>query len=129
MSRRLAGAILALVFAGSSGLLAIRNKPQQADAAKASPEAPAQEAVNSGLEHLEKGRLSDAKQAYMYLFVHDRTASHVLMKAMKTWVEKRRAQPGGIDAATIEAFGAWVRERDALAAAVVNMGHNSPDWK
>ena len=56
MSRRLAGAVFALIFAGSagSGLLAIRNKPQASDAPKKSPEAAATEALNSGLKRLEK---------------------------------------------------------------------------
>ena len=212
MSRRLARAVVALIFAGSAGtgLLAIRNKPQASETAKNSPEAVATEAVNSGLKRLEKGdriestnpsqarkhyeaalkdfqtaaaaapenyrahngagyslrklgdyaralesyerawalaptsseaieyraeaylglnRLSDAKQAYMHLFVHDRTASHVLMRAMKAWVEKHRAQPGGLTPAAIDAFDAWVRERETLASSVVNLGHNSPDWK
>jgi tetratricopeptide (TPR) repeat protein len=212
MSRRLAGAVLALVFAGSAGgeLLAIRNKPQASDASKKSPEAAATEALNSGLERLEKAdhierknpkqarkeyqsalkdfqtataaapdnyrahngagyalrklghyeralasyeralalaptsseaieyraeaylglnRLTDAKQAYMHLFVHDRAASNVLMKAMKRWVEKHRAQAAGVELPAIDAFDAWVRERDTLASSVVNLGHNSPDWK
>lgn len=212
MSRRLAGAMLALMFAGSAGtgLLAIRNKPQASDAAKKSPEAAATEALNSGLKRLEKAdqiasknpkqarkeyeaalkdfqaaadaapdnyrahngagyalrklghyeralasyeralvlaptsseaieyraeaylglnRLDAAMQSYMHLFVHDRTASNVLMNAMKDWVEKHRAQPAGVEPAAIDAFGAWVGERDALASSVGNLGHNSPDWK
>lgn len=212
MSRRLAGAVLALMFLGSagSGLLAIRNKPQAPDASKKSPDGVAGEALNSGLKRLDKAdrieakkpeearkeyeaalkdfqtaaagapdnyrvhsgagysmrklgnyegalasyeralalaptsseaieyraeaylglnRLADAKQAYMHLFVHDRAASNVLMKAMKLWVDTRRDQPAGIEPATIDAFGAWVRERDTLASSVVNLGHNSPDWK
>lgn len=120
MSRRIAGVVLALVFAGSSGLFALRPAAQQTDTV---------ESLSSGLKHLEKGRLNDAKRTYMYLFVHDRTASSELMKAMKAWVKKERGHHGGVDAATFEAFDAWVRERDALAAAVVNLGHNSPDWK
>jgi tetratricopeptide (TPR) repeat protein len=79
--------------------------------------------------YLDLNRLEDAKQAYMHLFVHDRTTSAVLMKAMKAWVEKRRGEPAGLDRATLSAFEAWVHERDTLAAAVVNLGHNSPDWK
>lgn len=212
MSRRLAGAVLALIFAGSagSGLLAIRNKPQASDAPKKSPESAATLALNSGLKRLERAdrieptnpkqarneyeaalkdfqmaaaaapdnyrahngagyslrklghygralesyeraltlaptsseaieyraevflglnRLTDAKQAYMHLFVHDRVASNVLMKAMKIWVEKHRAQPASIELATVDAFDAWLRERDTLASSVVNLGHNSPDWK
>ncbi len=212
MSRRLAGAVLTLMIAGSagSGLLAIRNKPQASSAPKQSPEAVAADALASGLERLDKAdrlsvtnprqarkeyetalksfqaaataapdnyrahsgigyslrklghyeralasyeralalapssseaieyraeaylglnRISDAKQAYMHLFVHDRAASAVLMKSMKAWVAKHRAEPGGLEPATIEAFDAWVRERDTLASSVVNLGHNSPDWK
>jgi tetratricopeptide (TPR) repeat protein len=79
--------------------------------------------------YLALNRLADAKQAYMHLFVHDRMASNVLMKAMKTWVERHRVLPAGVESAAIDAFGAWVRERDTLASSVVNLGHNSPDWK
>jgi tetratricopeptide (TPR) repeat protein len=212
MLRRLAGAVLALVFAGVTGgeLLAIRSKTEKSDAAKKSPEAVATEALNSGLKRLEQAdrlelknpkqarkeyeaalkdfqaaataapdnyrahngagyslrklgqharalesyeralklaptsseaieyraeaflglnRLDDTKQAYMHLFVHDRSASHVLMKAMKAWVEKHRAQPAGVDPAAVDAFATWVGERDTLASSVGNLGHNSPDWK
>ena len=47
--------------------------------------------------YLGLNRLDDAKQAYMHLFVHDRSASNVLMKAMKAWVGKHRARPAGVD--------------------------------
>ena len=212
MSRRLAGAVVALMFAGSAGpgLHAIRNKPETTAAPKASVEATAAEALASGFTRLEQAerneaknprrarkeyeaalkdfetsiaaapgnyrahngagyalrklrqyeralasyeralalapnsseaieyraeaylalnRLSDVKQAYMFLFVHDRAASNVLMKAMKVWIDTRRAAPEGVQPAAIDEFEAWVRERDTLAAAVVNLGHNSPDWK
>lgn len=79
--------------------------------------------------YLGLNRLDAAKASYMHLFVHDRTASHVLMKAMKAWVDARRASPAGVAPATIDAFDAWVRERDTLAMSVGNLGHNSPDWK
>ncbi len=79
--------------------------------------------------YLALNRLADTRQAYMHLFVHDRTASNVLMKAMQAWIEQRRAQPAGVEADAIEGFATWVRERDALAVSVVNLGHNSPDWK
>jgi hypothetical protein len=65
----------------------------------------------------------------MQLFVADRTAANVLMKAMKAWVANRRVQPAGVDEATLDAFAAWVAERDDLATSVGNLGHNSPDWK
>jgi tetratricopeptide (TPR) repeat protein len=79
--------------------------------------------------YLGLNRLDEVKQAYMHLFVHDRSASHVLMRAMKAWSERHRAQPAGIDPTAVAAFDAWVRERDLLASSVGNLGHNSPDWK
>jgi tetratricopeptide (TPR) repeat protein len=79
--------------------------------------------------YLALNRVSEAKQAYMFLFVHDRAASNVLMNAMKVWIDTRRVAPEGVQPAAIDEFDAWVRERDTLAAAVVNLGHNSPDWK
>ena len=79
--------------------------------------------------YLGLNRLDEAKQAYMQLFVNDRGASSVLMKAMKAWVAQRRATPAGVDAAPLNAFEAWVQERDTLAASVLNLGHNSPDWR
>ena len=55
MSRPLAGAFFALALAGFGGseLLAIRNKPQQTEAAKKSADV-ATQALNSGLSRLEK---------------------------------------------------------------------------
>jgi tetratricopeptide (TPR) repeat protein len=79
--------------------------------------------------YLGLNRLDEARQAYMQLFVSDRMTSHVLMKAMKAWVAERRTDPAGVDAATLNAFDAWVQERDTLASSVLNLGHNSPDWR
>lgn len=82
-----------------------------------------------GEAYLGLNRLDDAKQAYMYLFVHDRAASNVLMQGMKAWIENHRAQQGVVDPAIVAAFDAWVRERDMLASSVGNLGHHSQDWK
>ena len=130
MSRRLAAAtVLAVVFA----VCGVRA------AEETSPEALATRALESALKHLQKKEheaarkdFDAAKQAYMHLFVHDRSASHMVMKTMKSWVEERRAKRSTIDSASaviIDTFDAWVQERDTLARAVVNLGHNSPDWK
>ena len=63
MSRRLAGAIAALMFAGSGGseLLAIRSKPQPPAAATTSPERAAIEALNSGLRRLAEADRVESK--------------------------------------------------------------------
>ena len=39
------------------------------------------------------------------------------------------SQFNGLNAVTLSAFEAWVHERDTLAASVLNLGHDSPDWK
>jgi tetratricopeptide (TPR) repeat protein len=79
--------------------------------------------------YLALNRLNDAKQSYIHLFVHDRANANVLMKAMKAWVAKHRKMPSGVDPSVLAAFETWVNERDMLASATVNLGHNSPDWK
>ena len=68
MVQRLAGAVIALVFAGATGngLLAIRNKPPESGAAKKSPDAVATEALNNGfrrLENADQAELKNPKQA------------------------------------------------------------------
>jgi len=150
MSRSLSTALaLFLLFAGAraeSGRLAA------SDLSQALPQAPvsqANDALKSGITRLERAeyseavkafdgaldlyagaqRLEDAKHAYMQLFVVNRNYANVLMKAMKTWVEKRRTDAGGMAPAALAAFDSWVKERDALAAATINLVHNSPDWK
>jgi tetratricopeptide (TPR) repeat protein len=79
--------------------------------------------------YLALNRLEDTRQAYMYLFVHDRTNAGVLMKAMKAWIEERRANPGSVSPSALASFESWVFERDTLATSTLNLGHNSPDWK
>ena len=75
-------------------------------------------------------RLEEVRQTYMRMFVANRNHSNVLMKAMKAWVGKHRSNgEAAASASAFAEFDAWVRERDALAAATVNLSHNSPDWK
>ena len=44
-------------------------------------------------------------------------------------LQNTSAKPGVVDPALVDAFDAWVRERDMLASSVKTLGHNSPDWK
>ena len=74
-------------------------------------------------------RLNDVRRTYMQMFVGNRAYAGILMKAMKTWVQKHRTGEGGLPGPALAEFEAWVHERDALAAATVNLAHNSPDWK
>ena len=117
--------------------------------AAAQPRLPGPDALRSGVTRLERAeytealtdfeqaldayaatqKLEEAKQAYMAMFVGRRQHANVLMKAMKVWVEKHRADSAGLPPAMFNGFDDWVQERDALAAATINLVHNLPDWK
>ena len=60
-------------------------------------------------------RVEDAKKAYMDLFPSDRGRADELLKAMKGWVEKRRAEPGTLTPDAVQEFSRWVEQRDELA--------------
>lgn len=67
-------------------------------------------------------RIDEAKQAYLELFAKDRKQADALMKAMKTYVEKKTADPAGIDPAALSAFEAWIAGRAGIADATRAMG-------
>ena len=69
-------------------------------------------------------RLDEVKQAYRHLFVHDRAASNMLMKAMRAWGEARRMHLAAwtFDIARVRQV---VRERDTLASSVWLCSTNS----
>ena len=66
--------------------------------------------------YLGLNRLADVKSAYMTLFTADRPRADELTSAMEKWVEKRKADPAGVDPATIDEFAKWVTERKQLAS-------------
>ena len=74
-------------------------------------------------------RLDEARRVYMDMFVGNRAGASLLMRAMKSWVERHRGAPGNVPVQKFAEFDAWVQERDALAVATINLIHNSPDWK
>ena len=57
-----------------------------------------------GEAYLSLNRVDDARKAYLDLFAADRKQADALMAAMKTWVTARRANPAGVDAASIDAL-------------------------
>jgi len=69
-----------------------------------------------GEAYLALDRLEDGKKAYMTLLPIDRQRADELLKAMKGWVEKRRADPGKLSADEVQEFSKWVDERAGLAA-------------
>jgi len=68
-----------------------------------------------GEAYLGLNRIDDAKQAYLALFAVDRKQAELLMKAMSSWVEKRKTESGGADPAAVSALDGWIKERAAIA--------------
>jgi tetratricopeptide (TPR) repeat protein len=79
-----------------------------------------------GEAYLALDRLEDAKQAYLTLLAMDRKQSDTLMKAMQAYIEKKKAEPAGLDPAALSAFEKWVAERAGVADATRAMGLNQP---
>src|SRR5262245_41054984 len=72
--------------------------------------------------------LDDAKQAYMSLYRTSRPLADQLLTAMKTWVAKRKANPEGVDANTLEAFAAWIDDRVKTAGQTAMNEEPSRRW-
>lgn len=68
-----------------------------------------------GEAYLNLDRVEDAKSAYMALFPSDRGQADELLKAMKGWIEMRRAEPGSLAPDAVQEFSHWVAEREELA--------------
>ncbi len=60
-------------------------------------------------------RLDEVKIAYMDLFNHAPDLAAQLMAAMQKWQSEHQAEPRGMRAADIDAFGKWLAERDGIA--------------
>jgi tetratricopeptide (TPR) repeat protein len=69
-----------------------------------------------GHAYLGLNRLGEAKQAYLALFSSNRKLASSLLTAMQQWVGEHRADNGGVDAGTFEAFASWVNERSTIAS-------------
>jgi tetratricopeptide (TPR) repeat protein len=79
-----------------------------------------------GEAYLGLNRLDDARQAYLTLFAMDRKQADVLMQAMTAYVEKKKADPAGVDPAALGAFESWIKERVGVAEQTKQMALNAP---
>ena len=77
--------------------------------------------------YLALNRVDDAKKAYLELLGSDRKQAAILMTAMREWVEKRRVEPAGVDAATLTALETWITERSEAAKLTASMGFDGQD--
>jgi tetratricopeptide (TPR) repeat protein len=84
-----------------------------------------------GEAYLGLNRVDDAKQAYLTLFAMDRKQADSLMTAMKDYVAKKKADPTGVDAATLAAFETWITERAGVAEQTKQMAFDAPrgSWR
>lgn len=76
--------------------------------------------------YLGLGRLEEAKSAYMELLRGERAHADRLLAAMRSWIEQRRADPQGMDAATVEELARWVEEREQAAAQTADLAGARP---
>ena len=76
-----------------------------------------------GEAYLGLNRVDDAKNAYLELLGADREQAAILMTAMKEWLVKRRAEPAGVDPASLSAFETWINERSEVAKLTASMGY------
>jgi len=79
--------------------------------------------------YLGLGRLDDVKSAYMTLFNTDRKRADELTGAIDRWLQKKKADPSGIDPAKLDEFGKWAAERKQLAAQTSSLtSGREPRW-
>jgi hypothetical protein len=63
-------------------------------------------------------QLDSVKTVYMQLFTMDRPRADELAAAIDKWLEKRKADPAGLDPAQLQEFSAWAAQRKQLASQV-----------
>ena len=67
--------------------------------------------------YLMLNRMDDAKAAYLTLFnAGDQARAALLGAAMQSWIEAKKANPGGVSPEALAKFSQWVGERKEIAA-------------
>jgi len=79
--------------------------------------------------YLGQNKLDEVKSAYMSLFSTDRPRADELVAAVEKWLEKKKADPSGVDPAKLEEFSKWADERKQLASQVSSvMNPKTQPW-
>jgi tetratricopeptide (TPR) repeat protein len=78
--------------------------------------------------YLAMGRLDEVKSAYMSLFTTDRPRANELAAAIDSWLEKKKADPSGVDPAKLEDFSQWAAQRKQIASQVSDLGGPARRW-
>lgn len=66
--------------------------------------------------------IEPAKQTYLQLFALDRQQAEQLLRAMKQYVEQKKAKPDGVAPAALAELEAWIAERSGVAETTQAMG-------
>jgi len=78
--------------------------------------------------YLAMGRLDEVKSAYMSLFTMDRPRANELAAAIDSWLEKKKADPSGVEPARLEEFSQWAAQRKQIASQVSDLGGPARRW-
>jgi tetratricopeptide (TPR) repeat protein len=74
-------------------------------------------------------QIDEVKSVYMALFQMDRPRANELTAAIDKWLEKRKADPAGLDPASLEEFAKWAEQRKQLGSQVSSLGSpEKPRW-
>jgi tetratricopeptide (TPR) repeat protein len=68
--------------------------------------------------YLGLNQLDPVKTVYMQLFTMDRPRADELAAAIDKWLEKRKADPAGLDPGQLQEFSTWAAQRKQLASQV-----------
>jgi tetratricopeptide (TPR) repeat protein len=68
-------------------------------------------------------RLEDVRAAYMDMYNHAPDLASQLMTAMQKWLAAHQADPVGMRAGDIDAFGKWLNERAGIAKQTASLPH------
>ena len=78
--------------------------------------------------YLAMGRLDEVKSAYMSLFTTDRPRANELSAAIDVYLEKKKADPSGVDPAKLDDFSQWAAQRKQIASQVSDLGGPARRW-
>jgi len=69
-----------------------------------------------GEAYLGLNKIEEAKADYITLFATDRANADTLARAMTSWIDGKKKNPAGVDAAVVDDLSKWLESRQEIAA-------------
>jgi tetratricopeptide (TPR) repeat protein len=69
-----------------------------------------------GEAYLGLNKIEEAKADYITLFATDRPNADTLARAMTSWIDEKKKNPAGVDAAVVDDLSKWLESRQEIAA-------------